>query len=156
MSEGERPHRGGASALHAVRAPIIGGVLVCFGAALPWMSFLAGLQSLSGLVGLYGRVLFASGALAVLAGAAMLRRNDSWMKFGTGLLGVLQTLFVLWLLMGLRLTIRNLGMHAMLLARPGPGLFVSLVGAMLISTSMLAFRRDPPHRASLRHPLLSS
>jgi hypothetical protein len=124
--------RGRSSTHRAIAAVLMGGALVCAGSALPWMSFFAGLQSLSGLVGLYGRILLASGALAVLAGAAMLRRNDTWLPLATAALGLLQTIFILWLLIGVRDTMRGLGMHAMLLPRPGPGLFVCLGGALLI------------------------
>lgn len=114
-----------------------GGTLICAGTALPWMFFFAGLQSLSGLVGLYGRVLFASGALAVLSGAAMLHCPSRWLHTAAAVLGVMQTLFVTWLLVGLHSTLQELGMHAMLLARPGPGLFVALAGAMLISAAVI-------------------
>lgn len=115
----------------------VGGLLVCVGTTLPWMSFFAGLHSLSGLVGLYGRILFASGALVVLFGTTMLLRRSPWISLAIGALGVAQTLFVVWLFIGLRTTLQALGMHAMLLARPGPGLFVALAGAMLVSAIML-------------------
>ena len=116
---------------------IVGGALVCAGTMLPWISFFAGLQSLSGVVGLYGRILFASGILAVLSGTAMLHRRSRWLLASAAMLGVLQTLFVAWLLLGLRSTLGQLGMHAMLIARPGAGLFVALAGAMLVSTAAL-------------------
>ena len=133
MTGTERPRRFHAFTAFVVTTVLIGGTLVCVGSALPWMSFFAGVQSLSGLIGLYGRILFASGALAVLSGAAMLRRSYRWLQPATLCLGVSQTLFILWLLAGLRSTTRDLAMHAMLLARPGPGLFVALAGAILIS-----------------------
>ena len=135
-----------------------GGALVCVGTVLPWMSFFAGLQSLSGLDGLYGRMLFASGVVAVLLGTAMLRRHSAWLLAGTAALGISQTLFIVWLLCGLRSTLRGLGMHAMLLARPGPGLFVALAGALLVSSAMISPassrarpRRNEPGVASYRH-----
>jgi hypothetical protein len=121
-----------------VATVFLGGALVCTGTMLPWMSFFAGLQSLTGLGGLYGRILFASGALAVLSGTAMLHRRSAWLFAGTGVLGVLQTLFVVWLLLGLHSTLGELGTHAMLLARPGPGLFVALAGAMLVSAGWVS------------------
>ena len=120
---------------------LVGGALVCVGTMLPWLSFFAGLQSLSGLVGLYGRILFASGAIAVLSGTAMLQRRHPWMRLATAVLGVMQAVFIVWLLVGLRSTLRELGMHAMLLARPGPGLFVALAGAMLVAMSARYPRR---------------
>ena len=116
-----------------ILAVLVGGVLICVGTMLPWMSFFAGLQTLWGLAGLYGRLLFASGVLAVLSGTAMLRRRDGWLPLVTRVLGIAQTAFIVWLLVGLHATLGELGMHAMLIARPGPGLFVALGGAMLVS-----------------------
>ena len=132
-----------------VLAVLVGGALVCVGTTLPWLSFFAGLQSLSGLVGLYGRMLFASGALAVLSGTAMLQHRHRWLPATIAGLGVIQTLFVVWLLIGLRSTLRQLGMHAMLLARPGPGLFVALAGALLVCIS--AWHPSLRRAAARRH-----
>lgn len=131
-------HRG------AIASALSGGALVCTGTVLPWLSLFAGLQTYSGLVGLYGRVLFAGGALAVLGGAAMLVRRDRWLPRVVGGVGIVQTLFVLWLLFGLRSTTRELGAHAMLLARPGPGLFVALVGAILVASTLRPRASPPP------------
>lgn len=134
---------------------LLGGALVCVGTMLPWMTFFAGLQSLSGLVGLYGRMLFASGALAVLSGAAMLQRRDRWLLPATAALGVIQTIFIVWLLVGLRSTLRQLDMHAMLLARPGPGLFVALVGALLLCASARHSQRWRRHAVAAT-PMMSA
>lgn len=123
------------TATRSVAYVLVGGTLVSVGAVLPWMSFFAGLQSFSGLIGLYGRILFASGVLAVLSGTASLRQPALWLRRATALLGGMQLLFICWLLAGLRSTLQQLGMHAMLLARPGPGLFVALLGALLLCAS---------------------
>lgn len=129
----------------AIACALIGGALVCTGTMLPWLSFFAGLKTYSGLVGLYGRVLFAGGALAVVGGGAMLVRRDRWLRRVVGAAGVAQTLFVVWLLIGLRATTRELGgMHAMLVARPGPGLFVALAGAILIASTLRPRASPPP------------
>lgn len=133
--------RVGARAPWTIAACILGGALTCAGATLPWLSFFAGLQSYSGLVGLYGRVLFAAGALAVAGGATMLVRRETWLRAAVGVLGVVETLFVAWLLVGLRQTIHGLGMHAMLLARAGPGLDVALAGALLTASTVVPWRR---------------
>lgn len=122
-------------------ATLSGGALVCIGTALPWLSLFAGLQSYSGLVGVYGRVLFAGGMLAVFGGAALLVRGDRWLFMIVGALGFALTLFVSWLLLGLHATTRELSMHATLVARPGPGLFVGLGGALLVAATAL---RLPP------------
>jgi hypothetical protein len=131
------PLRARAPEYRDVAPALIGGALVCTGAALPWLSLFAGLQSYSGLVGLYGRVLFASGLVAAAGGVAMLVRRERWLRPVVGAVGVAQTLFVVWLVIGLRATTRELGgMHAMLVARPGPGLFVALAGAILIASAL--------------------
>ena len=144
MSDGPRSRP--AAAPWAGAAAVVGGALICTGTALPWLYFFAGLQSYSGLVGLYGRILFAGGVLAVVGGAAMLVRRDRWLRPALGAAGVLQTLFVIWLLLGLRSTaLALLRMHAMLLARPGPGLFVALAGAVLVAATVW-----PPGRGSRR------
>ena len=136
MSESEVAPRVPVAGTAAVAVVLAGATLVCAGTALPWMSFFAGLQSISGLVGLYGRTLFGSGVLAALLGAAMLRRSHRWLQPTIAALGAAQTLFIIWLLLGLRATIRELGVHAMLLARPGPGLFVALAGAVLLCSGL--------------------
>jgi len=125
---------------------IVGGVLVGIGAILPWLSLFAGLQSYSGMIGLYGRLLFGGGVLAVAGGVAMLVRSDRWLRSGVGALGLVLALFTGWLLLGLRWTTRELGGHPMLIARPGPGLFVALIGAFVVA-GILA-----PELRSLSHP----
>jgi VIT1/CCC1 family predicted Fe2+/Mn2+ transporter len=118
----------------AVAAAVLGGALTCVGAMLPWLTLFAGLQSYSGLVGLYGRLVLAAGVLATVGGVVMTTRSDRWLRRTLGGLGIALTLFVVWLLVGLRSTTGDLRHHAMLLARPGPGLFVALVGAILIAS----------------------
>jgi hypothetical protein len=117
---------------------VTGGVLISVGAALPWLSFFAGLQSYSGLVGLYGRLLFAGGALAVAGGVALAHRSEWWLRAAVGALGVLLALFNVWLVVGLRSTTQGLASHPMLLARPGPGLFVALPGTLIVCATLVA------------------
>ena len=112
---------------------VVGGALVVVGAILPWLSLFAGLQSYSGMVGLYGRLLFAGGALAVVAGVAILIGSIRWLRPGVGTLGLLLALFTSWLLLGLRSTTRELSGHPLLIVRPGPGLFVALIGALVVA-----------------------
>jgi hypothetical protein len=123
-------------------AALLGGALTCVGAVLPWLTFFAGLQSYSGLVGLYGRLVLVAGVLSIAGGATMITRRDRWLRGAVASLGVALTLFVGWLLVGLRSTTGDLHHHAMLLARPGPGLFVAFAGAMLIASCGLPQRRQ--------------
>jgi len=123
-----------------VGAAASGGALICAGTALPWLSLFAGLQTYSGLVGVYGRVLFAGGVFALAGAAAMFVRADPWLPWLVGALGLALTLFVAWLLLGLHATTAALSMHATLVARPGPGLFVALAGALLVTTTAVSRR----------------
>jgi len=111
---------------------MLGGLLVMLGAWLPWLTMFAGQQEYGGLIGLYGRFLFGGGALAVLAGLGHLRRDGRALRRGTALLGLALLGFTVWLLAGL-LGMVGRGLDAMLVARPGPGLFVALLGALLVA-----------------------
>src|SRR5262245_21313699 len=98
------------------------------------------------MIGLYGRLLFAGGALALAGGVAILVRSNPWLRPGVGGLGLLLALFTSWLLLGLRSTTRRLGGHPLLIARPGPGLFVALVGALVIAGLLVPDPRWLAHR----------
>jgi hypothetical protein len=100
---------------------------------LPWLSLFAGLQSYTGLAGLYGRLLFIGGGLAVAGGGLSLVRANRWLRPGIGALGLLLALFACWLLIGLRSITHELGRDPMLIARPGPGLWVVLAGAIIVT-----------------------
>jgi hypothetical protein len=116
---------------------VSGGMVVLTGAVLPWLSLFAGLQRYSGMAGLYGRVAFAGGALSVGGGLLILVRPDRRLRAAIGGLGAVLTLFACWVLLGLRDTTRELGRHPLLLARPGPGLFVVLTGALVVAALLL-------------------
>ena len=109
-------------------ATLVGGALVMLGAWLPWLTMFAGLQRYGGLTGLYGWLLFAGGTVALLGG---LWKSNSTLRRATALLGLTLMGFTVWLLAGLFGLLRQ-GLDAMLVSRPGPGLFVALLGALLI------------------------
>lgn len=127
------PARNWRAALPAVA----GGVIVAVGAVLPWMSLFAGLESFRGIAGLYGRLAFAGGALAVIGGVVMLAWPDRRLRLAIGGLGVALTLFAAWVLLGLRATTRHLDRHPFLLPRPEPGLFVVIAGALVVAALLL-------------------
>lgn len=120
---------------------VSGGMLVVVGAMLPWLSLFAGLQRYSGLAGLYGRLAFVGGVASVGGGLAILVRPDQRLRLVIGGLGAVLTLFACWALIGLRATTHELGQHPLLLARPGPGLFVVLTGALILAALLLPSRR---------------
>jgi hypothetical protein len=124
-----------------------GGSIVAAGTMLPWISLFAGLHSYAGIAGLYGRMMFAGGALAVAGGVAILVRPDPRLRLAIGSLGLALTIFAAWVLWGLRSTTHGLARHPLLLARPGPGLFVVLAGALLVAAllSPLPWRYDNAH-----------
>jgi hypothetical protein len=129
-------------------AALAGGALVMVGAWLPWLTLFAGLQRYGGLIGGHGRVLFAGGALAAVAGAGMLGTPHRWIRWATVLLGLTLLGFDGWLLSGLVETLHH-GVGAMLVPRAGPGLFVASLGiALVILGPGLGLVRDGSRRAA--------
>jgi hypothetical protein len=112
-------------------AALLGGALVMLGAWLPWLTLFAGLQQYGGMIGIHGQLLFAGGALAVIASLGALRWHRSWIRWGTALLGLTLVGFTWWLLAGL-VGVLHRDVSAMLVPRAGPGLFVSSLGAALV------------------------
>jgi hypothetical protein len=128
-----------------------GGLLVMLGAWLPWLTMFAGLQRYAGVIGFNGRLLFASGVIAFVGGLYSWWRSGSELVWGgVTILGLAITGFAGWLLLGLYQMVQH-GLDAMLIARPGPGLFVVLLGALLITAAPLSLRRSgaPPATAPL-------
>jgi hypothetical protein len=101
------------------------------GAWLPWLTLFAGLQRYGGLTGIHGYILLAGGAMAVGAGLGMLGTRRRWIRWATVLLGLVLLGFDGWLLAGLAGTLRH-GLAAMLVPRPGPGLFIASLGIALV------------------------
>lgn len=126
----------GAAVSHgpSVEVSLVGGVLVMAGALLPWLTLFAGLQRYSGMVGWYGRAIFASGALVVAGGLWRHGRPPSWLRRMIAGLGPVLVVFAGWLLLGLRQIIQHPA-SPMLVPRAGPGLFVVLAGAGLLSVA---------------------
>ncbi|HEX6809761.1 MAG TPA: hypothetical protein VF118_17370 [Gemmatimonadaceae bacterium] len=115
-------------------AVVLGGGLVATGALLPWITLFAGLQHYSGLIGLYGWLVLGGGVASVAVGVAMYRRPARWLPLGGLTIGLTLTIFTGWLVERLFETMRGVG-DAMLVARPGPGLFVAMAGAVLVSAA---------------------
>jgi hypothetical protein len=113
-------------------AALLGGALVMLGAWLPWLTMFAGFQQYGGLMGVHGRILFAGGALAIVTSIGTLLTRRRWIRSGTALLGLTLLGFIGWLLAGLVGMLHH-DLSAMLVPRAGPGLFISLLGAALVS-----------------------
>ncbi len=123
-----------------------GGAALVTGALLPWMSLFAGLQPYPGVTGLYGRMLLVGGAFAVCCGIAMVVRARPWLRTAVGALGIVLAAFAAWVLHGLHVTTHALEHDPLLVARPGPGVFVALTGALIVALLVVPL----PHRARTR------
>lgn len=116
-------------------AVVLGGGLVATGALLPWITLFAGLQHYSGLIGLYGWLVLAGGVASVGIGAAMFVRRARWLHLGGLTLGLTLMTFTAWLVTRLFETMRGIGADAMLVGRPGPGLFVAIAGSTVVAAA---------------------
>ena len=116
---------------------VLGGLAIGIGASLPWMYYFAGLVPLRGVIGLNGRLLLGAGALCVALGV-MLGRGirlgpPTLLRRVTAALGVVITCVAVWLLIGVWELAHTRGESAMLVLRPGPGLFVVGLGGVLVA-----------------------
>ncbi|HEX5180960.1 MAG TPA: hypothetical protein VFW04_16635 [Gemmatimonadaceae bacterium] len=118
-------------------ATVLGGALVATGALLPWLTLFAGLQHYSGLIGLYGWLVLAGGAASVAIGLAMLVRRARWLQLSGLTIGLTLTIFTVFLVGRLFETMHGLGADAMMVARPGPGLFVAMAGALIVAIAAI-------------------
>lgn len=119
-----------------------GGALIIAGTLLPWFSLYAGLHPLRGTAGLNGRLLLAGGAVAVLLGLALFVRGDRRLRRVLGGLGVGLAIFAAWILLGLPATYRTMQDNPMLVARIGPGVFVAMLGALVVAAAALTRRAE--------------
>lgn len=110
----------------------LGGALIVAGAWFPWFSLYAGLHPLRGITAINGRLLVIGGAAAAALGLALLVRDDRRLRTMLGCLGGGLLGFATWILVGVPATYRAMQQNPMLVARIGPGLFVVLLGALLV------------------------
>ena len=116
-----------------------GGAHIVTGALLPWLTVLAGLQAYRGILGRNGRGVLAAGAVVALGGVASLIGNAGLLvRRGVSLLaavvaGGAMVLVVRLIAMWHELVARD----AMMLARPGVGLPVVVIGAIVAAAAIL-------------------
>jgi hypothetical protein len=115
---------------------IAGGVLVMVGAVLPWLTLFAGLQQYSGMIGLYGRITFAVGLVAFIAGSIAPRKLQPLLLPASAATGIALLAFGVWLYEGAQQIVQRPD-SLMLVARSGPGLFVVLAGGALLASTPL-------------------
>jgi hypothetical protein len=117
------------------------GALAIAGALLPWLTLYAGLYAYSGVGGLYGRLVAAGGAAALVAGVLALRAEQRRLAWLGVVLGVALIGFAAWLLAGMQDVLRR-PEAVMAVAQPGPGLVVVLVSGGLMVISSAAIIRE--------------
>ena len=109
---------------------LVGGVIVVAGAALPWLTVFGGLESYSGVLGLKGQFLAVGGVAASLLGVWCAVCPSRALRYAIGIAGFALALFCVYL--GAEFLGAARTLDGMLAAAPGPGLFVSGGGALLI------------------------
>jgi hypothetical protein len=125
------------------------GAVIVAGAFLPWVETFAGLISIPGVRGSYGRILAAVGAVIALAGLWQVMRGGRWARWLAAAGGFAAAGFAGYLLIQLAATTRALG-GSMVLARGGPGLWVIAGGSMLALATL--FLPIPADAASPARP----
>jgi hypothetical protein len=112
-------------------AGVAAGITIVTGAFLPWVETFAGLIGIPGIRGGNGRILAAGGLLIAGAGLYHVIRGGSRSRWLTGLGGFAALGFSGYLLIQLAATMRALGGDSMVLARGGPGLWITAAGSLL-------------------------
>jgi hypothetical protein len=126
---------------------VAAGAVIIVGAFLPWVEAFAGLVQVPGVRGSNGRILAAAGAVIACAGLYQLVRPSERSRWFTGLAGFAAVGFSGYLLIQLARSMRVLGGDSMVIARPGPGLWVVATGS-LAAFATLFF--PPSSQATLR------
>jgi len=126
---------------------VAAGAVIIVGAFLPWVEAFAGLVQVPGVRGSNGRILAAAGAVIACVGLYQLARPSERARWFTGLAGFAAVGFSGYLLIQLARSMRVLGGDSMVIARPGPGLWVVATGS-LAAFATLFF--PPSSQATLR------
>ena len=116
---------------------ILGGGLVAIGVALPWFSMFAGLQPVSALGTENGTLLLVGAGLAIGLGVLAIVRDSAFARRALVLAGIGLVAFCAYLMVGFVSVYRTVSADPMLVAAPGPGLAIVIVGALLILASAM-------------------
>jgi hypothetical protein len=117
---------------------LAGGALMVTGALLPWLTLLAGLQAYRGILGWNGRGVLAAGAVVALGGvASIVGRTGLLVRRSVSLLAAVVAGSGIVLVSRLIATWHDLvARDAMMLARPGLGLPVVVLGAVVAAAAI--------------------
>ena len=111
---------------------VLGATLVGVGVALPWLSFFAGLQPITAIGTLNGTLLLIGAAAVGLLGVVVLARGSRWARRCLAMVGIGLTAFSAYLAVQLIATYREVSADPLLVAQPGPGLVLVVIGALLV------------------------
>lgn len=120
-----------AAARVAIGLATVGGALAVLGAWMPWLSFFAGLQVISGLRGPSGWAIAALGLIAVAGGVVGLLRGGTLGRWISGLAGFGVLAVGGWAAVGLLGTASELARDPLIVSALEPGLLVALIGGGL-------------------------
>jgi hypothetical protein len=124
---------------------VVGGIIVCVGSWLPWMSYFAGLVPLRGVIGLNGRLVAGAGLAAIVLGTLLMvmphRVRSGAVACVIGLIGIAVTCGGLWLSAQVGELTHSRPGNAMLAPRPGAGLLVVMTGGLFLIVAALACLR---------------
>lgn len=116
---------------------IAGGSLLIAGSLLPWLSLYAGIDPISGIDGLNGRVLVSAGAVSAAAGVIYAWRPSMQLQYGLAALGFVASGFAAWVVSQVLGTYQQLQSDPLVLAGLGAGTFVALGGALMVLGTLL-------------------
>ena len=117
---------------------ILGGAMVAIGVAQPWFSLFAGLQPVSAIGTSNGALLLVGAAVVVGLGLLAIVRDSALARRALVVAGIALVAFGAYLAVGFVTVYRTVSADPMLVAQPGPGLAIVILGALLIlATAMV-------------------
>jgi hypothetical protein len=117
-----------------------GGSLLIAGSVLPWLSLYAGIDPISGIDGLNGRLLAGTGAVSAAAGLIYMWQPSKQLQYGLAALGFVASGFAAWVLSQLLGSYQELQSDPFVVASLGTGTFVALAGALILLGTLLVPR----------------
>jgi hypothetical protein len=135
---------------------VAGGSLLIAGSLLPWLSLYAGIDPISGIDGLNGRVLVSTGAVSAAAGLIYIRRPSKQLQYGLAALGFVASGFAAWVVSQVLGSYQQLQSDPLVLASLGAGTFVALGGALMVLGTLLVPRHADAGRGRNRQATVVS